>query len=595
MREKIGIALGLLHEPYRAWMVGAVLGSLGIAALDMVGVAATLPLMLLVTGGSVDTGAAGVLSGILGTRDTATVIVAMAVVICLAFLVKSLVTVAFRWWLLGHSTAMVAQAGSELFRRYLLSPYQDHRQRRLSEIHRALSTGVPAAFAQIITGFLTLAPDLLTLVAVSAVLFMVSPLAALMAVVFFGAVSWMTQRLLRPAHRRIGEEVVASELATWDAVMPGLNGFREARLSGTTQRFVTDYARARTRVAAASRRLSLVSELPKYILETALIVGVALVAVVLFRLLDPAQALSVLGVFAVAAVRMVPVLNRALATTASIRSGAAGLDVLVGQIRELAASNEHSIEPRGGQHFFGDVVLEHVSYAFPGEDRAVLDDVSTRIPAGSTVAFVGGSGAGKSTLLDVVLGLLPPSAGTVLCGSRGIDEDVAQWHAQTGVVPQEVFLMDASLRENIAYGVAPGEIDDAAVARAADRADLTGIVERLPEGFATRLGERGVRLSGGQRQRVGIARALYRSPDVLILDEATSALDNLTEDRITRTIDSLRGEMTILVVAHRLSTVKHADRLVYMSEGRIVSEGTFAEVARANSDFAHLVELGKLT
>ncbi|MDO4919662.1 ABC transporter ATP-binding protein [Kocuria sp.] len=587
-------ALGLLGRPYRAWMVGAVLGSLGIAALDMLGVAATLPLMRLVTGAGTDTGVPAVLGQWLHTRDTAVLIVAMAAVICCAFLVKSLLTVGFRWWLLGHSTAMGAEAGAELFRRYMASSYADHRRRRLSEVHRALSSAVPQTFNQLIMGLLTLVPDLLTLVAVSIVLFVSSPWAAVLAVVFFGSVSLATQRVLRPAQRRIALDTAASDLAAWDALMPGVNGFRESRLTGTAQRFVTAYAQARAENARASRRMALVSELPKYVLEIALVVGVALVAALLFALMEPEPALSVLGVFAVAAVRMIPVLNRALATTAAIRAGAVGLEILGEQLADLAAGDEHRPQRGGGPPFAGDIELRDVAFAYPDAPRPVLDGVSTRIRAGTTVAFVGGSGAGKSTLLDLVLGLLRPTRGAVTCGGRDILEDVGQWHSQIGVVPQDVFLMDATVRANIAYGLEDHQVDDAALARAVERADLAAIVAELPEGLETRLGERGVRLSGGQRQRVGIARALYRDPDVLVLDEATSALDNVTEDRITRTIDSLRGDMTILVVAHRLSTVKHADRLMFMADGRIVSEGSFTDLLRESGEFARLVELGRL-
>ncbi|WP_145000870.1 ABC transporter ATP-binding protein [Kocuria rhizophila] len=593
--RRIAQALGLLSHPYRGWMVGSVLGSLVIAGLDMLGVAATLPLMQLVAGGDLESGFAAVLARWLGTTDTATVIVAMAAVVAGAFLVKSLLTIAFRWWLLGHSTMLAAEAGAELFRRYMSSSYMDHRGRRLSEVHRALSAAVGQTFNQVIMGFLTLAPDLLTLVAVTAVLFAASPVAAVLAVVFFGTVTLGTQRLLKPAHRRIAQELADSGLATWEALMPGINGFRESRLSGTAQRFVTGYGNALAVDASAHRRLSIVSELPKYILEIALIVGVALVAVVLFALMDPAEAFSVLGVFAVAAVRMVPVLNRALGTTASMRAGAVGLEILTGQLDDLAAGETHLPRRPGGLPYRGDLELSDVSFAYPDASEPVLTCVSARIATGTTVAFVGGSGAGKSTLLDVVLALLRPTSGEVTCGGRSIFEDPAQWHSQIGVVPQDVFLMDDTVRANIAFGLEADQIDDAAMAGAVERADLTGIVAALPDGLDTRLGERGVRLSGGQRQRVGIARALYRDPDVLVLDEATSALDNLTEERITRTIDSLRGDMTILVVAHRLSTVKHADQLMFMADGRIAAQGTFAELLRDSEEFAHLVELGKLT
>ncbi|WP_375142116.1 ATP-binding cassette domain-containing protein [Microbacterium sp.] len=224
----------------------------------------------------------------------------------------------------------------------------------------------------------------------------------------------------------------------------------------------------------------------------------------------------------------------------------------------------------------------------------MLEDLSLEIPRHRTTAFVGSSGAGKSTLLDLVLGLLTPTSGEVLCGGRAIADDPAGWHASLGVVPQDVFLANRTLAENIAFGRSADEIDPDRVAEASRLALLDDLIAELPEGIHTMVGDRGVRLSGGQRQRVGLARALYRRPRVLVLDEATSALDNATEYQIAQTLAQLQGTMTIIIVAHRLSTVRSVDRLYFLRSGRVAASGTFDQVRAADAEFARLVELGSL-
>ncbi|WP_448712967.1 ATP-binding cassette domain-containing protein [Microbacterium profundi] len=235
-----------------------------------------------------------------------------------------------------------------------------------------------------------------------------------------------------------------------------------------------------------------------------------------------------------------------------------------------------------------------MSFRFPDADELVLDNVSLTIPHHQTTAFVGSSGAGKSTLLDLTLGLLDPTSGEVLCGGRSIGEDLAAWHATLGVVPQDVYLIDHTLAENIAFGAQTDMIDYERVREVVRLAMLEELVAQLPDGLGTLVGDRGVRISGGQRQRVGLARALYRNPRVLILDEATSALDNATEYEIAQTLNGLQGTMTIVIVAHRLSTVRSVDRLHYLRKGRVAASGTFEEVRAADAEFARLVELGSL-
>jgi ABC-type multidrug transport system fused ATPase/permease subunit len=238
--------------------------------------------------------------------------------------------------------------------------------------------------------------------------------------------------------------------------------------------------------------------------------------------------------------------------------------------------------------------LEHLSFRYSGTERDVLDDIELRVPAGSTVALVGSSGAGKSTLADVLMGLHRPTAGRVAVDGVNIRTDIVAWQRSIGMVPQDVYILDATLRANVAFGEAPDAVNERRLAAALTRAQLDNLVNDLPNGVDTIVGERGGRLSGGQRQRIGIARALYLEPSVLVLDEATSALDSETERQITDTIESLHGQMTVVVIAHRLSTVRKCDILLYLEQGRIAAAGTFESVAAESPAFARLVKLGSL-
>ncbi|MFI7484323.1 ABC transporter ATP-binding protein [Kocuria sp. M1R5S2] len=550
--------------------------------------------MQLLTGANTDQGPLATISRITGAQTTQELVIVMAGLVGGAFVLKSLATLAFRWWLLGKTTAMEAEAATELMRRYLAAPYWAHRQRKVAEIHRTLASSVAQTFGQVFLGIFGLVADLLTILLILALLFWVSPLATLLAAVFFFLLSWGVQRSLKPHHRRIGEAGAQSDLDAWAALMPGLSGFRESRMAGKGSLFVERFRRAKVDRARANRKLSLVNELPKYALEVGLVVGIALIALVLFSRMPVDGAISVLGVFAVAATRILPVLNRVTAAFGAIRAGRVALEILVDEVEELEAHG--SFQESAGQlrRFSGDIEVHDVTFRFQDSDDLILRRVNTAVPEGSTVAFVGTSGAGKSTLLDIILGLLDPTSGSVTCGGTDVRADLPSWYAGLGVVPQDVFLLDDTVAANIAFGESAATIDHDRLRHALDSAQLTDLIGHLSEGLETRLGERGIRLSGGQRQRIGIARALYREPSVLVLDEATSALDNITERQITDTIASLRGSMTIILVAHRLSTVRHADKVVFMAEGTIQTEGTFVEVEQVSPEFARLVELGRL-
>lgn len=591
--RQLALLLEMAGARPRTWAAGVVAASVVLALLDTAGVAAMIPLMQLVSGADTESGALAVIADLAGTTDPAALIPIVALGIAVLFILKSVAAMAFRWWMLGRTSQVSALVGTELMHRYLLAPYAAHRQRQLSEVYRNIGEASTQG-ASVLMTTLSIVTDSLTLIAIVMVLAFTSPLVTLMTVVLFGAGVLGLQLSLRRMQSRIGEESAESNLQAWSYMMPALDGFREARLTSSTQVFVDGFRKAKLRNAEASRKLAIVSELPRYALEIGFVIMIAGISLLLFASGNSTQALTVLGVFAAASLRGLPTLNRIAGSLAIVRAGRVGLRIVTESVAQLDAEGRHDETPGRSAPVRGDIVLKDLVYKFPDSDVPVLDGISLRIPMNTTTAFVGASGAGKSTLLDVILGLLEPDSGSIECGGRPIDQDLTGWYSGLGVVPQDVFVINASLEANVAFGIPSNDIDRERVREVLAIARLDGMLQSLPAGLKTLLGERGTRLSGGQRQRLGLARALYRRPSILVLDEATSALDNETEREITEALAGLAGNLTILIVAHRLSTVRDADNLVFLKDGHLEAQGTFAELRQTSADFARLVALGEL-
>jgi ABC-type multidrug transport system fused ATPase/permease subunit len=593
LSEQLRMMLDMAGTEPKRWVFGTVAVSLALAGLDMLGVAAMVPLTQLITAGIPDSGVVASISSALGTTDLPTLILIIATFVAVVFIGKSIASIAFRWWLLGRTSRISALSSADLARRYVLSPYAAHRSRRMSEVYRNINDATGQS-ASVLLGIVTICTDTVVLVGITAVLAIASPVITIFAVVLFGILVFGVQRVLRSRQYRIGEEMAEARLQAWQFLLPGLDGFREARLTSSASAFIDGFRRARMRSARASRLMGIISDAPRYLLEIGFVLAIVGISLILFATTTPANALTVLGVFAAASLRALPTMNRISANLATVRTGRPGLEIVSNAVDELKAGGTHEEEPRGDARYAGDIVLRGVSFRYPDAEKDVLRGVSLRIAENRTTAFVGSSGAGKSTLLDLVLGLLEPTEGVIEVGGRSIVDDLAGWYSELGVVPQDVFLLNDTLTANIAFGISAEKVDSAWVREVVAMSQLDSLVSELSEGLDTVVGERGTRLSGGQKQRVGLARALYRRPSVLVLDEATSALDNQTEHEISVTLRKLQGSVTILIVAHRLSTVRHADTLVFLKEGRVEGEGSFEKVRAHSPDFARLVELGEL-
>lgn len=576
-----------------------------VSLLDMLGVAVILPIIQLAMGADYSTGYLGVIADFLGNPNRETFIIIASIILVISFVLKGILSLSIRWWSSGFLAKQETTTATTVLRSYMSEDYLTHKKRSTSEIMRAVGQAVSQAYGQYVGGWLSVLGEVFSILFLMVFLLAVMPLPALIAFIYFGLTSFILQRVMSGRNRKAGSEGIEAAIQINFRTLEAINGFREIKLLGLSDRQVFDYQKARLAEAETVRTKRFLNDVPKYILEIIFIVGIMLI-MTLMMLTGGIKSASYLLVFAGACIRILPSYVRVVGSLGTLRSGYAAVDIVIEEIKRTTHPTTSfqliDKEPDIGQfalinnrYIPTTLRVDHVEFSYPDGDRKVLDNLSFTIPAGSSLALVGGSGSGKTTLVDLMLGLTTPSSGQITQNGQPINENLDEWHSKIGYVPQDVFLGNGTVLEAVAFGLRPSEIDRERVLECLRIAELTDVIDALDQGIDTYIGEYGTRLSGGQRQRLGIARALYRNPSVLFLDEATSALDNETEHKITQTINKLSKEITVVIVAHRLSTVKSVDQLIYLSEGEIAAQGTFAEVQQQNPEFAHLVELGDLS
>ena len=493
------------------------------------------------------------------------------------YFVKAMFLAFLAWRQTKFGFGVQEELSQRLFNAYLSQPYTFHLQRNSARlIHNAIGEVNVFTFYGILPGLL-LVSEAVVMLGVAALLLVVEPVGAIIVVLVLGTAAWGFQRLTRARVTQWGVVRQLHDGLRIQHLQQGLGGAKDVKLLGRESGFLDQYRLHNTLASRVGRLQMTVQQLPRLWLELLGVVGLA--TLVLTMLAEGRHADSMvpaLGLFAVAAFRLMPSVNRVLSSAQSLRYAMPVIDNLHKEI-ELLVPEPSPVRP-SARSFSSHIELSGVTYTYASGAAPALVDISIRITKGESVGIIGQSGSGKSTLVDVILGLLTPTGGTITVDEKGIHEHVRGWQDQIGYVPQSIYLTDDTLRRNVAFGLPEELIDDSAVNRALRAAQLEDFVATLPDGVQTMVGERGVRLSGGQRQRIGIARALYHDPAVLVLDEATSALDLSTERGVMDAVLALHASKTILIVAHRLSTVERCDRLYRLANGQIVGEGTPAEM-----------------
>jgi ATP-binding cassette, subfamily B, bacterial PglK len=511
-------------------------------------------------------------------------------VLLFVFVVKNIYLALTTWLQLRFLGDRMTLLARDLLAGYLGRRYTFFLGRNSAELVKNVVTDAAAVFYSAMPAAFFFVIEALTCVVLGLLLVTLEPIAVPVVALVIGGGGWLFQRFSRGRSHALGEVVRDRETDLVRRATQAFGGIKEVRIRGCESFIVGTFVKTSEEHARASRVARFLGTSPRFVFETLAVSGMLLVAlIVLARGGGTDRLVPLLGVMALAVVRMMPSAVRMLGALNDMRYFSPFVAALHKDLteREVLPASPANVT------FERDLEFVNVSYTYPEAPRPSLDRVSLTIAKGEAIALVGSSGAGKTTLADLVIGLLEPTSGQIRVDGAVLDATtVRSWQDLVGYVPQQVYLSDDTLMRNVAFGVPDEDVDKVRVERALDAARLSEFVAALPEGLQTSVGERGVRLSGGQRQRIGIARALYFDPKVLVLDEATSALDGVTEAEVVEAIEIARTDRTTIVIAHRLSTVRSCDRLVYMSDGKITSVGTWEMLLASNLDFQRLVELG---
>jgi ABC-type multidrug transport system fused ATPase/permease subunit len=494
-----------------------------------------------------------------------------------AFFVKNLFLLASSYFQQRFQLAVTNRVVQRLFETYLRQPYEFHLRHSSSVLVRNVQEYSGAVVSSGVTPMLTILTDVFTGAALLSVLLLVQPLSTVILLGVFGISGYLIVLLSRTRTKRWGAERVKHRGILMEMLLSGLGGIKEIQLFGRDREVVETHRSSLHQAARSFYMFSVLQNVPRAAFEVIAVGGVALLVIASTVAGQSLQdATLIVALFGVVAFRMLPSVNRVIQAAQQFAYGRTALE---GAVESLSLPQQRSASRgRGERDPFQRLTIENLRYRYPGADQLVTDIESMMITAGESVGIVGESGSGKSTLIDLVIGILTPEGGTLRVNGRDIGDDRRYWQDRIGYVPQHVYLMDTTIRRNVAFGLPESAIDDDDVVKALQMANLLEFVQTLPDGLDTVVGERGVRLSGGQRQRLGIARALYGDPEVIVLDEATSALDERTEREIVDSFREISRDHTLIVVAHRTSTLAHCSRLIRLDRGRIVQEGTFEEV-----------------
>ena len=491
------------------------------------------------------------------------------------FTLKSIFLVWKVWVQRGFSNLVSTRISSDLYGNYLRQPYGHYLSQNSSTFIRN-SLNSNALMDGVIDPLLLVVSEGMVSTGLLVMMIWLEPIGTMTTLCIFGLGAWLFRQATSKRIRRWSESENHLKAQLIQQMQQGFGGIRDVKMLRREKYFIEKYSEFLLEGSIVSRRFSVAAATPKFGFELLTVVCLALLVSVMAFLGNGLDGvLPVLGLFGAASFRILPSINLVIGNFQSINKSRPTLNSLS---NDLAMDVEPENEIEEITNKFLNLEIRNLSFSYVGTQNVALSGVSLVLERGEAVGLVGQSGSGKSTLVDVLLGFLTPQDGSVLVNGLKIETSLQWWRSRVGYVPQSIFLTDDTLRRNVAFGLPEGEIDENAVRAALRSAQLEEFVSSLSEGENTMVGERGVRLSGGQRQRIGIARALYNNPEVLVLDEATSSLDTETEHGVMQAVQALQGDKTVIIVAHRLSTVEYCDRLYRLDAGRIVDEGTFDEV-----------------
>jgi len=464
---------------------------------------------------------------------------------------------------------------SQVLREFLNRPYEFYLDADIPTVFRLTDSDIPNVF-NILMAMISLVSESVVFVLLCIVMIVTDWKLLLFLLVVFGILSYLIIKVLKPRLAKLGEknQSIQSKIAKWR--IQAIYGIKDVKVLHREAFFADNYEQSGKIGAGYAERHAVLNNLPRLLIETvfmASVLGYIIVYISFGK--DASSLVPMLTTFAIAAIRMMPSVNRINTYLTDISFFCPCLDYVyenmnINEISRRTNQTLQSADSSKKMQLQGCIELKDIVYAYPNTSKLIFDKANMIVPYGKSVGIMGPSGAGKSTIVDILLGLLRIREGSITCDGVNIFDNYPAWLAQIGYIPQSIYLIDESIRNNIAFGIAEEEIDDNRIWQALEEAQLKEFIKGLPEGLDTAIGDRGIRISGGQRQRLGIARALYHNPEILVFDEATSALDNETEAAVMEAINSFHGRKTMVIIAHRLNTIEKCDIIYKVDEGKIV-------------------------
>ncbi len=474
-----------------------------------------------------------------------------------------------------YAYKMQKRLSVRLLKTYIYEPYTFHLNTNIAVLQRSLQEDTDL-FIKGIIHMLQLAAELVISLVMVVYLFKVSQSITVILGIILALLIVVFRKIAHGSSITNGKKGQKYKGILYQTMNQALSGIKEVKVLGREKFFINQYEGVFGGYTDVLRKQRLTGIAPKYLVEAACMTGMlaGVIVKINFGQKDLTAFVGQLAVFAVAALRLLPSVGRINEHYTNVMYSAASFDLIYKDLKSIEDYEDRREKKDIDKEWkLKDCIkIKHISYHYPDSNDNVINDVSMNIQKGSTIAFIGGSGAGKTTMADIILGLLKPQVGHIYADDLNIEENMSTWQHNMGYIPQVIYLSDDSIRNNIAFGIKPEDIDEDALNKAIDDAQLREFIDMLPLGLDTMVGDRGVRLSGGQRQRIGIARALYHNPEVLILDEATSALDNETETAVMNSIESLKGYKTMIIIAHRLTTIRNADKIYQIENGTVVEK-----------------------
>ena len=587
--------IALLSPAARRQLAGLTLLAVIAGLLETLGIASVMPFLALVAApdaASSDPRIAKLLA-LLGAESATQALARVGGVVLLILVATNALSAAVNWLMLQFANRQGHALSARLLRSYLAQPYTFYLDRHTAELQKNVFSETQRVTMGVLVPGMHILARTSAATFIFAMLLLADALLALIVAAVLGGVYAYIFRAIRAQLQVAGRESVEAGALRAKHALEAFGAVKEIKLLGRDAEFARRFERPSRVWADAQARAQALGQLPRYAIET---LAFGLILVLAIYLLgtgrDARVFLPVLGLYAFAGYRLMPALQLIFAGGVAIRTSRPALDLLIGDLglEQRVCAAKVTTAPEPTLHLVERIELAQVGYQYPGAKAPALLDIDLVVPRNASVALVGATGCGKTTIVDLVMGLLPPTQGALrVDGTQITAQNVRAWQRNIGHVPQQIFICDDTVARNVAFGVPDEDIDWTRVERACRLARLHEFVTgELPGGYHTRLGERGIKLSGGQRQRIGIARALYTDPDVLVLDEATSALDNVTESAVFDALRAVADSKTLVIVAHRLSTVQDCDLICVVERGRIVERGTYAELLALSPRFRSL-------